>query len=176
MVRQEDKAEFLGQLMDVFEDFLEEKKISFPETPDLMREAGCSEEEIQENAAILYGDNYYGIEDQIEEICKNWNIIESDEAQNPDSCKEQEMKALTEIRRIIARLGENSYVGTALEGCLEIAEDNIKNDFLCSMKQKLKMTENTLNSKINELNTVYEHLAQLRKMFSAMLTRFINCI
>ena len=50
--------------------------------------------------------------------------------------KEQERKALEKIRKIVEELGEDSYVGTAFEGCFEIAEDNIENDFACSMKQR----------------------------------------
>lgn len=50
--------------------------------------------------------------------------------------KEQERKALERIRKIVAELGENSYVATAFEGCFEIAEENIENDFACSMKQR----------------------------------------
>ena len=42
----------------------------------------------------------------------------------------QELEALKRIREIIADLGGiDSCVGMALEGCFEIAEDNIKNDF-----------------------------------------------
>lgn len=50
--------------------------------------------------------------------------------------KEQELKALAQIRDIVEGLGEDSYIGTALEGCLEIADENIRNDFACSMKQR----------------------------------------
>lgn len=50
--------------------------------------------------------------------------------------KEQERKALEKIRKIVEELGENSYIGTAFEGCFEIAEENIENDFGCSMKQR----------------------------------------
>lgn len=55
--------------------------------------------------------------------------------------KEQERKALEQIKKIVEGLGENSYIGTAFEGCFEIAEDNIKNDFACSMKQAKEMAE-----------------------------------
>lgn len=50
--------------------------------------------------------------------------------------KEQELKALEKIKKIVADLGEDSYIGMAFEGCFEIAEDNIENDFGCSMKQR----------------------------------------
>lgn len=50
--------------------------------------------------------------------------------------KEQELKALEKIKKIVADLGDDSYIGMAFEGCFEIAEDNIENDFGCSMKQR----------------------------------------
>lgn len=49
--------------------------------------------------------------------------------------KDQERKALAQIRKIVEGLGEDSYVATAFEGCFEIAEENIDNDWACSMKQ-----------------------------------------
>lgn len=50
--------------------------------------------------------------------------------------KEQERKALAQIRKIVEGLGADSYVATAFEGCFEIAESNIENDWACSMKQR----------------------------------------
>lgn len=55
--------------------------------------------------------------------------------------KEQERKALEKIKKIVADLGENSYLGTAFEGCFEDAEDNIENDFAFSMKQRYEKAE-----------------------------------
>ena len=43
-------------------------------------------------------------------------------ATNVQASKEQERKALKQIKAIVESLGENSYVGTALEGCLDDAE------------------------------------------------------
>ena len=50
--------------------------------------------------------------------------------------KEQERKALAEIIKIVKGLGEDSYIGTAFEGCFDIAAENIANDWACSMKQR----------------------------------------
>lgn len=50
--------------------------------------------------------------------------------------KEQERKALAQIRKIVESLGENSYVGTAFEGCFRDAEDNIEDDAAYSMKSR----------------------------------------
>ena len=55
--------------------------------------------------------------------------------------KDQERKALEEIRKIVDNLGENSYVGAAMEGVLELAEDNIENDFVQSMKESVEKAE-----------------------------------
>lgn len=76
MIKLEDQCEFIGQIMDCIEDFLQEKGISFPETRQMMIDAGCSEEEIDENDAILYGDNYSNLSESIESVLMNWDILE----------------------------------------------------------------------------------------------------
>lgn len=55
--------------------------------------------------------------------------------------KQQEREALAKIRKIVEGLGADSYVATAFEGCFEIAEENIENDFACSMKQRYDMAD-----------------------------------
>lgn len=57
--------------------------------------------------------------------------------------KEQERKALQKIKNIVDGLGgEDSYIGMAFAGCFEMAEQNINNDWGCSMKQKVESAEN----------------------------------
>lgn len=57
--------------------------------------------------------------------------------ENSMTTKEQERKALEKITTIIAEVGgEESYIGAAFDGCFEIAQDNIENDFMCSWKQR----------------------------------------
>ena len=57
------------------------------------------------------------------------------------STKEQERKALEQIRKIVSDLGEDSYIGMAFKGCFEIAADNIENDFAISMYDRWKSAE-----------------------------------
>ena len=76
--------------------------------------------------------------------------------------KEQERKALEQIKKIVAGLGENSYVGTALEGCLEIASDNIENDWGCSMKERAETAERKLE-KLENQNQEFRLAAQKRR-------------
>ena len=42
--------------------------------------------------------------------------------------KAEERKALDRIRKIVAECGADSYIGTALDGALELAEQNIEED------------------------------------------------
>ncbi len=62
------------------------------------------------------------------------------------STKEQEMEALQKIKEILSGIDPDGYVATALDGCLEIAEDNIGNDFLCSMKQRADSATDEANA------------------------------
>lgn len=84
--------------------------------------------------------------------------------------KEQELKALEKIRKIVEDLGEGSYIGTAFEGCFEIAEDNIGNDFACSMKQRWESADEEAEyfrklagSLTDELEKAREGIKNLRK-------------
>jgi len=64
--------------------------------------------------------------------------------------KEQERKALEQIRSIIESLGEGSYIGAAFEGCLDIAEENIADDMACSMKQRWESAQADLAKSVEE--------------------------
>lgn len=57
--------EFVGRIIDLFEDFLEEKGIDIP-----------NEDKIQsENPAIIYGMDYGFLQSGIEDILINWDIL-----------------------------------------------------------------------------------------------------
>lgn len=59
--------------------------------------------------------------------------------------KAEERKALEQIKKIVEGLGGDSYIGMALEGCFEIAESNIENDFGCSMQEQVRAMEKSRN-------------------------------
>lgn len=50
--------------------------------------------------------------------------------------KEMELKALAKIEKILADLGENSYLAYAFDGCVEDARRNIEEDAAYSMKDR----------------------------------------
>lgn len=71
MIDTNDKAEFLGEIIDIFEDFLTKKGIAPFNTEPI--------DEFQENdldnPVYIYGDDYYEIEDALTEIMKRWGVI-----------------------------------------------------------------------------------------------------
>ena len=89
--------------------------------------------------------------------------------------KEQERKALEQIRKIVAGLGEDSYIATAFEGCFEIAEENIDNDFACSMRQRAERAEN----EVKELRAENDRLIEEYEVVShdnEQKTEAIRCL
>lgn len=62
--------------------------------------------------------------------------------------KEQERKVLEQIRKMVEELGTDSYIAMAFEGCFEIAESNIDNDFGCSMKQRAESAERKVETAV----------------------------
>lgn len=86
---------------------------------------------------------------------------------NTPATKEQERKAVEKIRKIISELGEDSYVGIALEGCLEDAESNIENDFGDSMKRRWEYAEAQLKTAREEIASLKNELAESEKDYEA---------
>lgn len=83
--------------------------------------------------------------------------------------KEQERKVLAQIKKLVDGLGEDSYIGTAFEGCWEIAEQNIDNDWACSMKDRAETAERKLatlelryKQDTERFKAVKEHLEKSR--------------
>lgn len=77
--------------------------------------------------------------------------------------KEQERAALAKIRKIVNGLGEGSYIGIAFEGCFQDAEENIENDFACSMKQRYEATEAKLDEAEDRLTAAHVIRENLEK-------------
>ncbi len=82
------------------------------------------------------------------------NTILFKEEGKMSATKEQERNALEKIKKIVSDLGEISYLKTAFDGCFEIAESNIDNDFGESLKDNLEFAE----KKIEQLSYRVEQL------------------
>lgn len=73
--------------------------------------------------------------------------------------KEQERQAIEKIRKIVAGMGENSYLATAMEGVLETAEENIECDAAFSLKGRAEVAE----KEASKLKTENEELRKMLK-------------
>lgn len=62
-INENNKAEFIGQIIDVFEDFLESKGINIPN----------DEKTDDDNPAIIYGTDYGEIQTDLEELLQYWS-------------------------------------------------------------------------------------------------------
>ena len=69
--------------------------------------------------------------------------VELDDTDVP-ATKEQERETLSKIKQMVEELGPQSYIAAAFEGCFDVAEQNIEDDFACSMKQRAETAEQQL--------------------------------
>lgn len=74
MVSINDKAELLGELVDVVEDMLEDRGITLP-TPEI------DVDEIDENTAIIRGSDYDEMAGGFCKTLENWKLIETEDTQ-----------------------------------------------------------------------------------------------
>lgn len=88
--------------------------------------------------------------------------------------KEQERKALEQIRKIVAGLGDDSYVATAFEGCFDDAEYNIEYDAAMSMADRVASYAKELSEMRDERDLFKErdsvHCQQIRELNEQIAT------
>jgi len=66
-ISEADKEEFLGEIIDIFEDFLDEKDV-YVLNPEI-------NEVDSDSNAIIYGGDYDWLRDQLESLMKDWKIL-----------------------------------------------------------------------------------------------------
>lgn len=82
---------------------------------------------------------------------------------NVPASKQQERDAVAKIRAILETLGPMSYTAMALEGCLEIADQNIENDFGDSMRQRYERENVALTAAKEEIKELNAHIRIIEK-------------
>lgn len=85
--------------------------------------------------------------------------------------KQQERVALEKIRKIVADLGELSYIGTAMLGVWEIAEENIEYDSGVSAREKWEHTAAEASELRNKVRELEQDLCETRKIANEQLDR-----
>ena len=72
-VKREDLTEFVGQILDIFEDFLAEKGI---EIENEEKQEAIEDGEDPESICILYGTDYGMLQTEIEKTLVAWELAE----------------------------------------------------------------------------------------------------
>lgn len=78
--------------------------------------------------------------------------------------KAEELRALEQIKDIVSQLGPDSYVAMAFEGCFEVAEDNIGNDWGCSLLQRAQAAEKQLREKKQQMEDMKNQADTLEQL------------
>lgn len=106
-IQETDRAEFVGQLLDIFEDFLEEKHIEI-ENPEKL-----------EDAAILYGSDYNNLQTAVENTLINWQLLNTTTAPDTDAALlERPLDAgltFTEILSLARMIREDEMIPIEIE-------------------------------------------------------------
>ena len=74
----------------------------------------------------------------------------TDHEHTPYISKDDERAAIRKILKIVESLGETSYVGTAMTGVLEMAEENIDYDAAFSFPRKIELQSEEIRRLQNE--------------------------
>ena len=82
--------------------------------------------------------------------------------------KEQERKALEQIKKIVDGLGPDSYIATAFDGCFEDAQENIENDFAVSNRQRWQSAEHRAIGLEKDVTALQEQLKELSERMDRM--------
>lgn len=85
--------------------------------------------------------------------------------------KEQEKQAIVKIRKIVEGMGENSYLGTAMEGVLETAEENIEYDAAFSMKERAELAEKEASELKKENEELRKELEDMKQRVERLDSR-----
>ena len=83
--------------------------------------------------------------------------------------KEQERKALAQIKKIVEGLGENSYIATAFDGALEIAETNIEFDFADSVKGLIENRDKQIHELEEDIEKLTKDIEAKEKRIEALV-------
>lgn len=77
--------------------------------------------------------------------------------------KAQERAALEKIRKIVDGLGEDSYIGHAMDGVFEDAEQNIENDFWNSYRDRYEYRDAECGRLEKEVDKANERAAEAER-------------
>lgn len=72
MITPENQPEFIGQLIDIFEDFLTEKGVTL-NNPEIQE--AIDEGEDPQSLAIIFGSDYSSLQDSLTAMLTEWHVL-----------------------------------------------------------------------------------------------------
>ena len=97
MIKKENRAELIGQVIDIFEDFLDEKGVIIPNN-DRDKDPDYD----PENPVNFYGNDYDTVKEKLEQLFRSWKVLE-DERPLIDYQFKVSINGITKIKSIFQR-------------------------------------------------------------------------
>ena len=97
MIKKENRAELIGQVIDIFEDFLDEKDVIIPNN-DRDKDPDYD----PENPVNYYGNDYDTVKEKLEQLFRSWKVLE-DERPLIDYQFKVSINGITKIKSIFQR-------------------------------------------------------------------------
>lgn len=97
MIKKENRAELIGQVIDIFEDFLDEKDVIIPNN-DRDKDPDYD----PENPVNFYGNDYDTVKEKLEQLFRSWKVLE-DERPLIDYQFKVSINGITKIKSIFQR-------------------------------------------------------------------------
>lgn len=72
MITPENQPEFIGQIIDIFEDFLTEKGVTL-NNPEIQE--AIDEGEDPKGLAIIFGSDYSSLQDSLTDMLTEWHVL-----------------------------------------------------------------------------------------------------
>lgn len=122
----EDLPELQGQIIDVFDDFLEKRDIRIPSSDEAMLE---DDPDWEENGARLYGRDYDEIADGIREVISAWSKKGEKEASDCVSRYRNLLKDYFSDQTIqgqIQKRGRFEELEWTLQNCMGLSSEEVK--------------------------------------------------
>lgn len=121
---QDSKPEFIGQIIDLFEDYLADKEITL-ENEERDEAIAEGEYEDPEEAAIIYGSSYDIIGDTVSDIIETYDLMNKqfDNAENVESVVKDIMQSFHDV------LKEGEYTENIPETDIKGLEDDVRDTF-----------------------------------------------
>lgn len=160
----ENDLELIGQLIDIFEDFLDDKGITVQN-----HERDEDVNLISEESANIYGEDYYTLEEKITDTLQKWNIIDfKDNVENLNTMDtfgngfkiERDGKVFTLTSE---EMSDFRYLDKVLDGrnCLECYNDFADEDEKELIDQMMNDEEICYNIEDNILNIVFRDIGNI---------------